>query len=84
MPSIEPDQTALGAAIRAIREEQGLSQNRLAETTGLTQGWLSDTENGRRNPSWSSLIRLARGLGISIGELVARAEALAGKSDTSR
>ncbi len=78
MSAIGPDQPALGAAVKAIRTEKGISQNRLAELTGFTQGWLSDTENGRRNPSWSNVVRLARGLGISVGELVARAEALAG------
>lgn len=77
----EPDQPILGAAIKAIRTEKGISQNQLAEATGLTQGWLSDTENGRRNPSWNSLLRLCRGLGIPVGELVARAEALAHGSD---
>lgn len=80
MPA-EPDQSALGAAIRAIRTEKGISQTALAETTGLTQGWLSDTENGRRNPSWSTLLRLAAGLDISIGQLVARAQALAETED---
>lgn len=71
-----PDLLAFGRAVRTVRDEKGISQNRLAETTGFTQGWISDTENGKRNPSWSNVVRLARGLGVSVSELAARAEAL--------
>lgn len=76
MPALPPDLVALGRAIRAFRNEKGISQTRLAETTGFTQGWISDTENGKRNPSWTNIGRLAGGLGISVSELAARSEAL--------
>jgi XRE family transcriptional regulator, regulator of sulfur utilization len=72
-----PDQRALGRAVQAIRAEKGLSQVQLAEATGFMQSWISETERGRRNPSWSNVVRLASGLGIRSRELVARAEALA-------
>jgi transcriptional regulator with XRE-family HTH domain len=77
MPPPLPDQAALGRAVLAIRAEKGLSQVQLAQATGFRQSWLSDTEHGRRNPSWSNVIRLATGLGVSVSELAARAEALA-------
>lgn len=76
MPIEPPNLLTLGRAVRAIREDNGISQNRLAETTGFTQGWISDTENGKRNPSWTNIGRLARGLGVSVSKLAARAEAL--------
>jgi transcriptional regulator with XRE-family HTH domain len=69
-----PDQPALGAAVKAIRDEHGLSQSRVCEATGFTQAWLSEVENGRRNPSWSNVVRLAGGLGVSVAQLVAHAE----------
>jgi transcriptional regulator with XRE-family HTH domain len=69
-----PDQPALGAAVKAIRAEKDVSQVRLSEATGFTQSWLSEVEHGRRNPSWSNVVRLARGLGVSVAELAARAE----------
>jgi transcriptional regulator with XRE-family HTH domain len=71
-----PDLLAFGRAVRAIRNEKNISQNHLAESTGFTQGWISDTENGKRNPSWTNIGRLARGLGVSVSELAARAETL--------
>ncbi|MGH2912725.1 MAG: helix-turn-helix domain-containing protein [Solirubrobacteraceae bacterium] len=72
-----PDQLALGEAVRAIREERGLSQVQLAAATGFIQAWVSHVERGRRNPSWSNVVRLAGGLGVSVSELTTRAEACA-------
>lgn len=76
MPA-RPDQAALGRAVQAIRDERGLSQVQLAAASGLAQAWISQIENGKRNPSWSNVLRLADGLGIRLSELVKRAERLA-------
>lgn len=64
---------ALGEAVRAIREERGIRQVELADKTGLTQSWISHVERGARNPSWSNVVRLAKGLGVSVAELASRA-----------
>jgi transcriptional regulator with XRE-family HTH domain len=72
-----PDAAALGRAVQLIRAEKGLSQRQLVEATGFRQSWISDIEHGRRNPSWSSLVRLAQGLGVPASTLVIRAEKLA-------
>ena len=69
-----PDQAALGRAVRLIREERGISQMQLAAESGLMQSWISQVERGRRNPSWSNVVRLVDGLGVSVSELAARAE----------
>jgi transcriptional regulator with XRE-family HTH domain len=66
---------ALGRAVRAIREERGISQVQLAEATGLEQSWISHVERGARNPSWQNVVRLAEGLGVSVAALAARADA---------
>jgi transcriptional regulator with XRE-family HTH domain len=54
-----------------------MSQRQLASATGLQHSWISHVEHGRRNPSWSNIVRLAAGLGIRVSELAARAERLA-------
>lgn len=77
MPTSLPDQAALGRAVQAIRAERGLSQVQLAEASGFRQSWISNVEHGRRNPSWSNVVRLAAGLGVPTATLVKRAEALA-------
>ncbi len=47
---------------------------KLALRADLHQRWISNVENGHRNPSYSSLRRLAAGLDLSTAELIARAE----------
>lgn len=65
---------ALGEAVRAVRKERGINQVELTESTGLTQSWISHVERGARNPSWSNVVRLAEGLGVSVAELAKRAK----------
>lgn len=74
MTTPPPDLLALGRAVRAIRDEKKISQVQLAEATGLAQAWISQIERGRRNPSWSNVLRLAEGLDVRLSELVERAE----------
>lgn len=83
MSSSSPDAVALGRAVRAIRDERGISQVQLAADTGFMQSWISQIEHGRRNPSWSNVVRLTEGLGVAVSELAARAEAIAGESASS-
>lgn len=72
-----PDAAALGRAVRLLREERGMSQMQLADATGFMQSWISNVEHGRRNVSWSNIGRLSEGLGVSLAELAAHAEASA-------
>jgi transcriptional regulator with XRE-family HTH domain len=77
MPARSPDAAALGRAVRSLREARRISQVQLAANSGFMQSWISHVEHGRRNPSWSNVVRLAEGLGVTVAELVRRAEACA-------
>ncbi|MDW5595100.1 helix-turn-helix transcriptional regulator [Conexibacter stalactiti] len=72
-------QQALGRAVAERRRTLGLTQEELALRAELHQRWISNVETGRRNPSYSSLRRLARGLTMRTSELVRLAE----ESDTT-
>jgi transcriptional regulator with XRE-family HTH domain len=61
-------------AVKRRREELGFSQEQLALRSGLHQRWISNVETGKRNPSYSSIRRLAAALDLSSSELIARAE----------
>ncbi|OFW64779.1 MAG: hypothetical protein A2Y74_04885 [Actinobacteria bacterium RBG_13_63_9] len=55
----------LGARIRGLREEIGMSQAQLASQAELSQGYLSQIENDEvQNPSASVLFRLAQALHV--------------------
>src|SRR5262245_17916555 len=61
---------ALGARIKALREQRGLLQKQVAEKAGLTASKVSQIESGRMTPSLRTLGRLAEAFGISIPELL--------------
>jgi transcriptional regulator with XRE-family HTH domain len=71
-----PEHAALGEAIRQLRLEAKLSQEQLAEraATDLTQ--VGGIERGVRNPSYTTLVRLANALETSVGELTTLADRL--------
>ena len=53
-------------ALAEARKEAGLTQQELADKTGMTQGDISKIENGARNISIETLQRLAQGLGKTL------------------
>ena len=61
---------AVGARVRALRTERGLSLSALAAAAGIGKGSLSELETGRRNPTLDTLYALARPLGVPLGALV--------------
>ena len=83
MPASPSSQKALGLAVKTRRRELDLTQEQLANNTGLHQRWISNVETGLRNPSYSSLRRLASGLGISASELLALAEQIEARETTA-
>ena len=52
--------------------ERNLTQEALAEKIGTAQAYISELENGVKNPSLDFLIRLSKELGYSLDDLVAQ------------
>lgn len=69
-------QKGLGAALRELRLERGLSQEEVAHRASLHPTWISHLESGRENPAWGTVRRLAAALDVSLGALAERAERL--------
>lgn len=57
--------TSIGYQISQKRREHGLTQLELAKRAGLPQPNLSNIEKGRQDLTVSTLIRIARALGVS-------------------
>lgn len=64
----------LGQAIRQLREENGISQEELAERIGIEVSRLDRIENSQATPSLGVLIRVSRALGPRKGSLVEEKE----------
>ncbi|MHA7190409.1 helix-turn-helix domain-containing protein [Arthrobacter sp. MDT2-16] len=60
---------AIGSRIRAARQAQRMTIEQVAESTGLTKGFLSRVERDLTSPSVASLVTLCQVLSISIGDL---------------
>jgi transcriptional regulator with XRE-family HTH domain len=59
-----------GQRLRDLRAAHGVSQDELARRTGIHPTAIGRFERGDREPRLSSILRLARGLGVEPGELV--------------
>jgi transcriptional regulator with XRE-family HTH domain len=61
----------LRTVLKTLREKRGMTQLELATKAGVAQGYLSNLEAGaKKNPGLDVLKRLARALGVPVGELL--------------
>jgi transcriptional regulator with XRE-family HTH domain len=72
-----PAHVAYGLALRQVRSERGISQERLADLAGLDRTYVSGIERGERNPSLTNLLRLATTLEVALREVATRADVIA-------
>lgn len=59
-----------GSSLRARRLQCGLSQEELAHLAGVSVGYLSQVENGHRNPSLLLAAALAGALKADLADLL--------------
>lgn len=71
-----PEHAALGEAVRTLRHGVGLSQEQLAESAGTDLTQVGGIERGVRNPSYTTLLRLAGALETTVGKLTTLADEL--------
>ena len=63
----------LARLLRQERESLDMSVYRLAKKSGLSQQTIHNIENGTRNPTLDSLLRIASALGVDLPNLIRRA-----------
>ena len=59
----------LARRIRGLRERRGLTQEELAERSGISVSFASLLERGERSPSYETLVQVAGALGVPLAEL---------------
>jgi len=64
------------------RRGRGISQERLAQLSGLDRTYVSGIERGERNPSLSNLLKLANALDIRLSGIALMAESLPASDDS--
>ena len=63
-----------GSAVRARRIAAGLSQEKLAERSGLHPTYISMVERGVRNPTLDASARIAKALKVGFPTLIEEAQ----------
>ncbi len=66
-----PASVELGNRVRALRKEQKLAQDDLAERAGVHRTQIGHVEQGTRDVRLSTLQKVAFALGVDAGELIA-------------
>lgn len=60
----------VGQNFTRLRKQKGLTQEQVADLSGISQQYLSGLEGGRRNPTVITLHHLAEALGVTPVDLI--------------
>ena len=63
--------TVFAHNLRNCRRDKDLSQEKLAELSGLHRTYVGSVERGERNISLDNMERLAKALGVNLADLLA-------------
>lgn len=61
---------SLGQNLRDARDKLGLTQEQVAERSGVQAGEVSRIESGKRDPQVSTVLKLAKAVEVKPGELL--------------
>lgn len=67
---MKSESAKLGKSLKRLRTEKGLSQGDIARVLAVGRGYISNMENGKTNPTLSTISKLAKALSVSINELL--------------
>jgi transcriptional regulator with XRE-family HTH domain len=65
---------ALGQRIRELRLKQGYSQESFADHCGVHRTFMGTIERGESNLSFTNLVKVSEGLGITLSQLLSGLE----------
>ncbi len=67
---MKDDAKRLGQNLKKIRTKKDITQVSIAKTLGVDRSFVSNIENGKTNPTLSTITNLAKALGVSSDELL--------------
>jgi transcriptional regulator with XRE-family HTH domain len=60
----------MGKMLKGLRKQRGLTQGALAKAAGISQIYVAKIEAGDKIPSIPTLVKLAKVLKVTVGELL--------------
>lgn len=79
---MKPEQ-AFGSVLKSVRKEKGVSQENLALMSELDRTFISLLERGLRQPSLSTMLKLAESLNLPPGLLLEKTKEMLDESATN-
>jgi transcriptional regulator with XRE-family HTH domain len=67
---MEKESIKLGNNLRKVRIEKHITQGDIARLLNVSRGYISKVENGKTNPTLSTITKLAKAVGVSTDELL--------------
>lgn len=66
---MKDDAKKLGENLKKIRSKKNITQTELAQTLNVDKSFISNIENGKNNPTLSTITNLAKALKVQVDEL---------------
>jgi transcriptional regulator with XRE-family HTH domain len=60
----------LGKKLKRIRTAKGISQGEISRKLEVDKSFVSNIENGKTNPTLATIAKIAKAIGVSVGELM--------------
>jgi len=67
---MQSESARLGKNLKRIRTAKNITQGDIVRTLGVSRSFVSNIENGKTNPTLATIAKLAKAIGVSIGELM--------------
>jgi len=64
------ESSKFGKNLKRIRTAKGITQGDIVRKLGLGRGFISNIENGKANPTLSTITKIAKAIGVSSDELL--------------
>jgi transcriptional regulator with XRE-family HTH domain len=75
-----PDHAALAGAVERVMGQARMTQEELAERSGLNVKQINALVRGQANPTYENILKICRGLGVSSGGLMSLVDELRERS----
>ncbi|HEY4478831.1 MAG TPA: helix-turn-helix transcriptional regulator [Candidatus Paceibacterota bacterium] len=67
---MKSEQIKLGKNLKRIRTQKNVSQGDIARALKVGRSFITNIENGKTNPTLATIARIAKAIGVSVGELM--------------
>jgi len=67
---MKSDSVKLGKNLKRIRITKGISQGKIARILKVGRSFITNIENGKTNPTLDTIAKIAKAIGVSVGELM--------------